>query len=125
MTKIYYLRIKSGSTYKDFSDNLVTIKADDEIIWSANTGRTTSGKMIGTVIAEKKNVEIAWSMLTDDQVKAIKSNFTAGFFTMCFHDAGEDLEIKGYRGTLSKEHLGYIGDGIYYYKTATLSFVQQ
>lgn len=122
---MYYLRVKDGSNYIDLSAELVSIKADDEIIWSANTGRTASGKMIGTVIAEKKNLEFAWGVLTDAQVKKIKRYMCAGFFKLCFHDTGEDLEIDGYRGTLSKEHLGYIGDGIYYYRSTTVSFVQQ
>lgn len=31
------------------------IKIDNEIIWSSNTGRTSSGAMAGDVVAEKKN----------------------------------------------------------------------
>ncbi len=34
------------------------IKIDNEIIWSSNTGRTSSGAMAGDVVAEKKTVTI-------------------------------------------------------------------
>lgn len=120
-----YLRTKSGSTYIDFSENLVSMKIDDEIIWSSNTGRSSTGRMLGTAIAEKKNVEFTWNMVTDAYVKKIKENFKVGFFTICFHDAGEDFEITGYRGAISKEPLGYVGDGNFYYKSVTVSFIQQ
>ena len=36
----------------------VSISVNDEIIWTADTGRTLSGLMIGDVVAEKKNVNI-------------------------------------------------------------------
>jgi len=40
-------------------------------------------------------------------------------------DDGVEITIKSYRGTLTKEHLGYIGDGTYYYKSASVSIVQK
>ncbi len=117
--------VQSGSTYIDLSQDLVSMKVDDEIIWSSNTGRSTTGKMIGTVIAEKKTIDLTWGVLEETFVKKIKKYLCAGFFPIRIHDAGEDVDIKVYRGTLSKEHLGYIGDGKYYYKSATVNIVQQ
>lgn len=49
----------------------------------------------------------------------------AGFFPISFHDDGIDLTITTYRGTLTKEVLGYIGDGIFYYKSASVSIIQK
>lgn len=37
-----------------------TLSVNDEIIWSSDTGRTLSGYMVGSVIAEKKNLSIKW-----------------------------------------------------------------
>ena len=103
----------------------VSLSSNDEIIWSSNTGRTASGDMVGDIVAEKKNLEIKWGVLTEKEMKTISSNLKAGFFPMTFRDDGVELTIKSYRGTLTKEHLGYIGDGTYYYKSASVSIVQK
>lgn len=119
------LAVKSGNTYIDLTAELTSIRADDEIIWSSNTGRTTTGKMLGTVIAEKKNIELAWGVCDEDYVKKIKKYMCSGFFTVKIRDAGEDVEMTCYRGTLAKEHIGYVGDGKYYYRSINVSLVQQ
>ena len=41
------------------------IKIDNEIIWSSNTGRTSSGTMAGDVVAEKKTITIEWGVLRE------------------------------------------------------------
>lgn len=103
----------------------VELSTSDEIIWSANTERSSSGDMIGEAIAEKKTLDIKWGVLTEDEVKKIKDNLTKGFFSLTFRDESETHTISVYRGTLTKEHLGYIGDGIYYYKSASVQIVQK
>jgi hypothetical protein len=101
------------------------ISSNNEIIWSSNTGRAADGSMIGDVVAKKKNITITWGVLTETEVALIDSTLIAGFFPFSFRDDGVDLTIQSYRGTLSKEHLGYIGDGIYYYKSATVQIIQK
>lgn len=103
----------------------ISLSSNDEIIWSSNTGRTASGKMVGDIVAEKKNLDIKWGILPEKDVKLISSNLKAGFFPITFRDDGVNITIKSYRGTLSKEHMGYIGDGIYYYKSVSVSIIQQ
>lgn len=103
----------------------VSISTSDEIIWSDNTGRVASGNMVGDVVAEKKNMEIKWGILTEAEVALIKSKLCAGFFPFTFRDDGVELTIQSYRGTLTKEHLGEQGDGIYYYRSASVSVIQQ
>lgn len=103
----------------------VSLSVSDEIIWSSNTGRTASGKMVGDIVAEKKNLDIKWGVLPESEVKKISSNLKAGFFPLTFRDDGVNITIQSYRGTLSKEHMGYIGDGIYYYKSVSVSIIQQ
>ena len=112
----------SGSTVLPAPTSLT---ANDELIWSSDTGRTLSATMMGDVIAEKKTVSIRWEYITEDDIKTIKSVMITGFFPFSFHDDGVDLTIESYRGTLSKEHLGDIGDGNYYYKTATVDVIQR
>ena len=58
-------------------------------------------------------------------MKVIKNILVSGFFPLSFHDDGIDITINSYRGTLSKEHLGYIGDGIYWYKSVSVDIIQR
>ena len=102
-----------------------TLSVNDEIIWSSDTGRTLSGYMVGSVIAEKKNLSIKWEWLTEKEVQRIKSRLIAGFFPLSFKDDGLNFTINAYRGTLSKEHYGEIGDGNYYYRSATVDVIQR
>ena len=102
----------------------VKIESSEELIWSSNTGRSTSGEMIGTVIAGKKTVEIEWGVLSASEVMIIQQALSAGFFSFQFYD-GTNVSITVYRGTIKKEHLGYIGDGKYYYKSVTASVIQK
>ena len=44
-----------------------------EKVWSANTGRTASGKMVGSVIAKKTTIKIKWPVLTPEQVSKIEA----------------------------------------------------
>lgn len=101
------------------------ITVDDEIIWSSNTGRAASGDMVGDIVAEKKSISIKWGVLTESELVLIKQVMISGFFPFSFHDDGIDLTISSYRGTLSKEQLGYIGDGIFYYRSASVSIIQK
>ncbi|MDO5547960.1 MAG: hypothetical protein Q4F79_05670 [Eubacteriales bacterium] len=103
----------------------VKISSSDEIIWSSRTGRSAaSGKMLGDVIAEKKTIDVEWGILTETELNRIRHALTAGFFSFSLYD-GEEVSIMVYRGTIQTEHLGYIGDGTYYYKSATVSIIQQ
>lgn len=102
-----------------------SLSVADEIIWTSDTGRTLMGWMVGDVVTEKKNVSIKWEWLTDEEVKLIKSRLIAGFFPFTFHDSGIDFTIEAYRGTLPKEHYGYLGDGNYYYRTVSVDVIQR
>lgn len=101
------------------------ISTGDEIIWSSNTGRVADGSMAGDVVAEKQTINIKWGILTESEVATIKSSLAPGFWPITFRDAGISLTISAYRGTLTKEHLGYIGDGVYYYRSVSVSIIQQ
>lgn len=103
----------------------VSISIGDEIIWSSSTGRTLSGLMVGDVVAEKKNLNVSWGVLTEAEYLLIKNNLVAGFFPIIFHDDGVDLEISVYRGTLSKEVLGRLSDGIFYYRSVSVDIIQR
>lgn len=114
--------LKAGDTTLPSPTELST---DDELIWSEETGRVASGKMVGDVIAEKKTLSITWEFLTEKEVALIARNLKSGFFPITFRDNGMEITIPAYRGTLSKDHLGELSDGIYYYRSVTCELVQQ
>lgn len=103
----------------------ITISAADEIIWSSSTGRTISGLMVGDIVAEKKTLDISWGLMTETDYLKIKNNMIAGFFPVVFHDDGDDLTITSYRGTISKEIIGRLDDGNFWYRSVTVQVVQQ
>lgn len=103
----------------------VSISVNDEIIWSSDTGRTLSALMVGDPVAEKKTISVKWGVLPESELLKIKNTLTVGFFPISFHDDGVDLTIESYRGTLSKEQLGRLGDGIFYYKSASVDIIQR
>ena len=102
----------------------VEISTGDETIWSSNTGRSTTGKMIGDVVSEKKTFEIEWGVLTRAQFNTIRNNLAAGFHPFTIIIDGTSTEITSYRGTLSGKLLGTFG-GTTYYKSASVSVIQQ
>lgn len=102
-----------------------TLSISDEIIWSASTGRTISGDMAGDIVAEKKTLNISWGFLTEAEYLVIRNHLVAGFFPITFHDDGVDIEIPVYRGTLTKEVLGRLEDGVFYYRNASVDIVQK
>ena len=120
--------MKKGEILK--SGNVVlpaptTLSVSDEIIWSSDTGRTLSGRMVGNIVAEKKNLGIKWEFITDEDVELIKSRLIAGFFPFTFHDSGIDFTIESYRGTLTKDQIGDIGDGYFWYRSVTVDIIQR
>ena len=102
----------------------VEIKLNNEIIWSANTGRSSTGTMVGDVVAEKQTVEITWGILTGSQARRIKQYMVTGFFDIEIN-LDETISFTGYRSTLSLQFLGILSDGISYYKSVTVSLIEQ
>lgn len=103
----------------------VSLNVNDELIWSSETGRTLSGTMVGEIITEKKNLSIKWAFLTESEMLLIKENMVSNFFPFTFYDDGQNLTIESYRGTLSKEILGDIGDGNFWYKSVSVDVIQR
>lgn len=100
------------------------LTAGSEIIWSANTGRTASGLMVGDVVAEKQTLAIRWGVLTKAELDAIRSKLTAGFYPVTLAIDRESVTMNYYRGTLSYEILGTFG-GTTYYRNAAVNIIQQ
>lgn len=116
--------------YAERDGNWIKIPAPDELsinnelIWSSNTGRSSTGLMIGDVIAEKNTFGISWRGLRNaDEYKKIKEVFVPGFFKIQII-LDETIEITAYRGTISARARGKIGD-TYYYDSISVDIVEQ
>lgn len=103
----------------------VNLSIGSEIIWSSNIGRISTGKMIGDVIAEKEKLSITWGILTKSEYDTIKNAIKAGYWPLEINVDGEPYTINAYRGALTRVPMGQLGDGIYYYKSATVEIVEQ
>lgn len=100
------------------------ITLNDEIIWSSNTGRSSTGLMIGDVIAEKNTFGIQWRGLrTAEEYRRIKAGLVPGFFNLKIV-LDEEIYITTYRGTLSARARGEIGN-TYYYDSISTDIVEQ
>lgn len=101
----------------------VSISIDDEIIWSEDTGRTLNGLMVGDVVTEKKKVNIEWGILKQSEVDKIKEYLVSGFFAVRFPEL--NITLSAYRGTISAEHIGKLGDGFYWYRKVSVGIVER
>ena len=102
----------------------VEIGTGEEIIWSANTGRSTTGLMIGDVVAEKRTFQITWGVLTAAEYEVIRTNIRSGFQPFTITAGGTSTTITAYRSTISGTLMGTYG-GVTYYRDVTTSIIQQ
>lgn len=100
------------------------MQVDDELIWTSDSGRDLSGLFSGSVIAQKQTVTVTWEFLTQAETALIKEYLCAGFFPVTFRDAGKEITIQSYRGTLSKVLAGTYG-GETFYRTVSCKIIQR
>ena len=102
------------------------ITISKEKIWSSNAGRTTSGKMVGTVVAVKTTLKIKWPPLSPDQVAVIENAVSGGAFVpVRFTDAtGATVSKTMYFGTPSYTVYSW-ADGVQYIRNATVDGIEQ
>ncbi len=98
-----------------------TMSVSHELLWSANTKRVASGRMVGTAIAEKQTVNITWGVLTKSELDTIKSQMPKGFFKLQVF--GNLIEV--YRGAIASEPIGNVGDGAFYYRSASTDIIER
>lgn len=98
-----------------------------EKIWSANTGRTGSGKMVGSIVARKTKVAIKWPPMTVEQAAVIENAVSSetGFVALKYTDmTGSTKTLTGYFGTPSYTIYSY-ADGCQWVKDVSVDFVEQ
>lgn len=97
-----------------------------EKLWSANTGRTGSGKMVGSVVAVKTKVNIRWAALSMAQAAVVESAVSGGaFVTLRYTDmTGVTKTLTGYFGAPTYTIYSY-ATGAQWVKDVSVDFVEQ
>lgn len=112
MATITAIKMKiNGVTVKPPKIGGITYKS--EKVWSSNTGRTASGRMVGTIKTIKKTVSIVWPPLTEEERRTIEgqiSNTTMPFSVLELTLAnGGTMTMECYFGTPSFQGYKRIG----------------
>lgn len=104
----------------------------DNKIWSDNTGRSVTAKMIGDILAEKQKFSITWECITHSQLQIIKNNLSTiehpfvSFRIQNSETKDDYCDIMIYDGTLNIDYgSAYFYDGELMYLKVTDELVQQ
>lgn len=99
-----------------------------EKIWSSDTGRTSAGKMVGTIVAVKTTISITWPVLTMDQVAVIEaavSDQDAPFVPIQYTDmTGQTVTKTVYFGTPTYTVYSW-ADGLRLVKDASVDGIER
>ncbi|MBQ3090008.1 MAG: hypothetical protein IJD21_05535 [Oscillospiraceae bacterium] len=99
-----------------------------EKVWSANTGRTASGKMVGDIIAAKTTIKLKWPLLTLEEALLIEqavSDPDHPFVSVSYLDmGGRRVEKTVYFGTPSYTLYSW-ADGLQLVKDVTVDGIEQ
>lgn len=108
------------------TENLTQIALNNEIIWSSNTGRTTSGLMMGDIIANKAtlSLEFQWISVTNFNTILNAVNSSPFFTVQVKLDNITLADITAYRSTVERTMGGKYG-GEWYLQGAKFQLIEQ
>lgn len=89
------LVINTGSKQFDVEPALNGVTESFEKIWSKNTGRVTTGKMTGDIIAVKLKLQVKYPILSTAQRNKLNNAIKDAFFTVKY----QGITYKMYAGT--------------------------
>ena len=99
---------------------------DENIIWSANTGRVATGEMEGDIVARKFKLIVTLAPLTDEEAADFASAIRPAFFPITFRNPNTGLtDTKTfYVGTPKYPVYTYV-DGQFRYVGAGADFIEK
>lgn len=105
------------------------INITKEKIWSANTKRTTSGSLVGDIVAIKTKIAVKFPPMNDNTaalLESVVSNEDKPFFTMKFIDPKTKAQASKtvYAGTPTYPVYSY-ADGLPRYVGVGVDFIEQ
>lgn len=100
-----------------------------EPIWSSNTGRGATGKMLGDIIGYKFKLQIKWPALSQEQTSLINQAINSkAFFDVEFIDPtnsnGDKITKSFYAGTPTYPVYSYV-DGLPRYVGVGVDLIEQ
>lgn len=98
-------------------------------VWSENTGRAVTAKMIGDIKALKNKITITWEVLPLEKVNILKQCFNDidnpfKEFRIDWSDGENYCTFQHYSGDLSLEFLGCPND-VPTWRTVTVDVIEQ
>lgn len=102
------------------------ISVSVEKIWSKNTGRTTTGEMVGDIVGIKNKIKIAWPPLSGEEVAKIDGAITPAFFEVYYKNPRTNQYETGifYAGTPSYPVYSYV-NGLPEYSGVAVDLVEK
>lgn len=96
-----------------------------EPIWSSNTGRTASGKLVGTKVVDKWKLEVKWPVLSQSEAQKVFNAASGDFKTVIFTDPfGTERTITAYCGTPTATPYSWVS-GMRWLSNVELSIIEQ
>lgn len=100
----------------------------DEPIWASNTGRSSTGKMIGDIVAWKTTIAVTWPPLSFADAKKIRDAIKTAdaFFNIKYYDfsSATMTEKTVYAGNVPRT-LYSLAAGYRRHTDVTITFVEQ
>lgn len=108
------------------------IAITEEPIWASNSGRSTTGKMIGDIIAWVTTVSVSWPNLSFQEAKVLRGAIMGAegdnspFFDLEYYDLDKDVMVskRVYASTVPRT-LETLASGIEQYSGITVTFTEQ
>ena len=104
------------------------ITITDEPIWASNTGRSSSGKMIGDIVDWKTTVQVEWPALSFSDSKRISDAIPRrdAFFKIRYNDysSGNTVEKTVYCSNIPRT-IYSLAQGCRLHIGVTITFIEQ
>ena len=111
--------------------HLESVYINDELVWSANTGRSVTALFVGDIVGEKITVSLNFKCLTHSQFKMMKNalpGLGAPFkHVQLIQPNGEAIvDFKIYRATIGRDLRNTaFADGEVVYKDVSVEMIEQ
>ena len=111
--------------YKTISTGDYAVKKNK--IWSKNTGRSASGRMLGDIIAVKYTVAVKWEELSQAEVWELEKALSAKpFFPVTFTDEkGAEVSDKTFYSADMQYSSKYYRNGKAFYSGVSIELIEQ
>lgn len=104
------------------------VSITDEPIWASNTGRSSTGKMVGDIVAWKTTVAVTWPPLSFSESKKLRDAIKSAppFFKIKYPDFSGSTQVEKtvYAGNVPRT-LYSIAEGQRRHTGITITFIEQ